>query len=371
MKCRNCLITDNIPGVAINSDRICNYCTGEKCYEILENPQMRRLFYRKEELRNEFENLINSTKGAKDFDCLLALSGGKDSAYLLYYLHKHSNLRILAVTIDTGFESHVALENIKHILTKTPVDHLMIDCYIEPFKKIYRHFLSSAPSATLRYLGIQEGRHYVEVADSSKESSVAKICGTCTLLWQSILLRAAKEREIPLLFIAYSPDQIGHYFYRIPRDQIAERNWYPEYLTKDLLTRAEKKIFWNEDDTRNTKVLPEVIFPFHVFEDYSVELVTETLHKQGMLHKRRSSQFVTNCRINWLMMYRDLNRLGYNPYLESYSYLIRKRKLIKTRRWQLQFAIGNFLIKRALFPRKIMKQTLDELGLTFGDLRKA
>lgn len=54
----------------------------------------------------------------KDFDCILGLSGGVDSSYVALKLHDWG-LRPLAVHVDAGWNSELAVHNIQQILTAT------------------------------------------------------------------------------------------------------------------------------------------------------------------------------------------------------------------------------------------------------------
>jgi len=61
-----------------------------------------------------------------DFDCLLGLSGGVDSSYMLHMAVKEFGLRPLVFHVDGGWNSELAVHNI-HVL----VDKLGLDLYTE------------------------------------------------------------------------------------------------------------------------------------------------------------------------------------------------------------------------------------------------
>lgn len=79
--------------------------------------------------KNELENLISKIKesGKKnDFDCLLGLSGGVDSSYMLHIAVKEFGLRPLVFHVDGGWNSELAVHNI-HVM----IDKLGLDLYTE------------------------------------------------------------------------------------------------------------------------------------------------------------------------------------------------------------------------------------------------
>lgn len=74
----------SVPGVTLDKDGICNFCH-----------EFREITYHgKETLDNIIANIKN--KGAK-YDCIVPMSGGRDSTYALYVARKIYNLRALAV----------------------------------------------------------------------------------------------------------------------------------------------------------------------------------------------------------------------------------------------------------------------------------
>jgi N-acetyl sugar amidotransferase len=78
---------------------------------------------------HELEKLVGSIKKAgsgKDFDCILGMSGGIDSSYLLYLVKEKLGLRPLVFHVDAGWNSQEAVSNIECL-----VDGLSLDLYTE------------------------------------------------------------------------------------------------------------------------------------------------------------------------------------------------------------------------------------------------
>jgi N-acetyl sugar amidotransferase len=57
----------------------------------------------------------------RDYDCIIGLSGGVDSSYLAYLASSYG-LRILAVHVDGGWNSELAVKNIQNIVSKCHID---------------------------------------------------------------------------------------------------------------------------------------------------------------------------------------------------------------------------------------------------------
>jgi N-acetyl sugar amidotransferase len=79
--------------------------------------------------REKLNKVIDSIKrdgAGKDFDCIMGLSGGADSSYMLHVMVKEFGLRPLVFHVDAGWNSEVAVNNINVL-----VDKLGLDLYTE------------------------------------------------------------------------------------------------------------------------------------------------------------------------------------------------------------------------------------------------
>jgi N-acetyl sugar amidotransferase len=71
-------------------------------------------------------NKIKKEGKGKDFDCLMGMSGGIDSSYLLYVMKEKYGLRPLVFHVDAGWNSQIAVNNIERL-----IDGLGLDLYTE------------------------------------------------------------------------------------------------------------------------------------------------------------------------------------------------------------------------------------------------
>lgn len=100
----------------------------------------------KEVAQKQLDIIIGNIKKSgknKPYDCLIGVSGGVDSTYVAY-LVKKLGLRPLAVHLDNGWNSELAVKNIENILNK-----LSIDLYTEvldwnEFKDLQLSFLKAS-----------------------------------------------------------------------------------------------------------------------------------------------------------------------------------------------------------------------------------
>ena len=66
----------------------------------------------------------------KDFDCIMGMSGGIDSSYLLYVMVEKYDLRPLVFHVDAGWNSQIAVNNIERL-----IDGLGLDLYTRSPKR--------------------------------------------------------------------------------------------------------------------------------------------------------------------------------------------------------------------------------------------
>ncbi|MBS1488671.1 MAG: N-acetyl sugar amidotransferase [Bacteroidetes bacterium] len=96
-----------------------------------------------EEKLNELSNKIKADGKGKPYDCLIGLSGGVDSTYVAY-LTKILGLRPLAIHLDNGWNSELAVMNIENIVKKLNIDLFTLVVDWEEFKDIQLSYLKAS-----------------------------------------------------------------------------------------------------------------------------------------------------------------------------------------------------------------------------------
>jgi N-acetyl sugar amidotransferase len=140
---QQCSITvmDNIsdPDITFDEKGISNYY-----YEYREAEKL-EVFVGKsgdDKLTNLVEKIKSEGKG-KPYDCLIGLSGGVDSTYVAL-LVKQLGLRPLAVHLDNGWNSELAVKNVENIITKLGFDLFTLVVNWEEFKDIQLAYLRAS-----------------------------------------------------------------------------------------------------------------------------------------------------------------------------------------------------------------------------------
>lgn len=105
------------PGIIFDENGNCNHCK-----LLVENRD--RYWLPDERGQKKLEQLIDRIKLAgkgRNYDCVMGLSGGVDSSYLVAKASEWG-LRILAIHVDGGWNAELAVKNIERMVTKLGID---------------------------------------------------------------------------------------------------------------------------------------------------------------------------------------------------------------------------------------------------------
>lgn len=138
-RCTKCVM-DNISDETITFDEngVCNYYND--AIQQLNSGSYLPNETGKQKLNELIAKIKEDGKG-KDYDCLMGVSGGLDSSYLLYVGAIKWGLRIMAVHVDDGFDTELAKDNIRKLCESCHVELKTITPDAEQFKDLTRAFI--------------------------------------------------------------------------------------------------------------------------------------------------------------------------------------------------------------------------------------
>lgn len=120
--CSNCVMDTTDLNIVFDDEGVCDHC--DDFYQNVE-PN----WHTNKKGHTELENIFSKVKiegKDKDFDCIMGMSGGADSSYLLHMAVKEYGLRPLVFHVDGGWNSELAVNNINVM-----IDKLSLDLYTE------------------------------------------------------------------------------------------------------------------------------------------------------------------------------------------------------------------------------------------------
>lgn len=162
-RCERCVMPETVPGITFDEAGICSYC----------------LDYQEEEYygQEKLERIIASVKKrGNEYDCIVPLSGGRDSTYVLYLASVIHNLKVLAVNYDNEFRVDQALTNMRNACKRLGVDFVSVRSRWD----IAHKFVRSAIRSPVPF-------------------GEFGLCRACAYGYRSVVYRAAEEHKVPLI----------------------------------------------------------------------------------------------------------------------------------------------------------------------------
>lgn len=135
--CTKCVMDTTDPEIIFDNNGVCNYCN------YLENI-LPLYTFSEEQAEINLKSITDKIKkdSSGTYDCIIGLSGGVDSSYVAYLANK-SGLNPLCVHFDNGWNSEIAVANIKKIVNTCNFD---LETYVinwPEFKDLQRSFFKA------------------------------------------------------------------------------------------------------------------------------------------------------------------------------------------------------------------------------------
>ena len=124
-RCSKCILPETYPFITFDKDGVCNYCNEYKPQKFLGEKKIE-------------EFLLQYRKNNNSNDCLIGLSGGRDSCYGLHLLKKEYKMNPIAYTYDWGLTTDISRLNASKLCGKLGVEHIIRSADIEKKRKYVR-----------------------------------------------------------------------------------------------------------------------------------------------------------------------------------------------------------------------------------------
>lgn len=116
--CTNCVMDTTDSAIQFDEQGVCDHCRGFST-DVAPN------WDTGPEAHTKLEEIVTRVKEAgkgHDFDCILGMSGGLDSSFMLHLLVTEYGLRPLVFHVDGGWNSDIAVNNIQMLVEKLGLD---------------------------------------------------------------------------------------------------------------------------------------------------------------------------------------------------------------------------------------------------------
>lgn len=143
--CTRCIMDTSDPNITFDENGWCNHCRN---YARLAAERQATDALRQKELDRLVTQMKAKGKG-RQYDCILGVSGGSDSTYAAYLVHK-LGLKPLAVHLDNGWNTELSESNVRELVSRLGFDLYAKEVDFDQFKDLQLAFLkASVPDAEI------------------------------------------------------------------------------------------------------------------------------------------------------------------------------------------------------------------------------
>jgi non-ribosomal peptide synthase protein (TIGR01720 family) len=291
--CKKCGLPDNYPGTTLDAEGICNTCRDFDTLKESFRPYFKTI--------TDLQPILNQAKKTKSgkYDCMVLYSGGKDSTYMLYQLVKEMEMTPLVFSLDNGYISEEAKENIRRV-----TDDLGVDLVFGQTSQMNAIFVDS-----LR-------RH-------------SNVCDGCFKVLYTLSINMAREKGIKYIFTGLSRGQL---FETRLSDMFEARIFDVDEIDRTVL--EARKAYHRIDDAVNQlldvenfkddAVFNDVqLVDFYRYKDVPLNEVYSYLDQHAPWVRPSDTGRSTNCLINEVGIYIHKKKRGYHNYALPYSWDVR------------------------------------------------
>ncbi|MFW6116911.1 MAG: hypothetical protein ACOC6F_04210 [bacterium] len=307
-RCTRCVLPASYPGITFDEEGVCTYCRAHVRREYLGESRLREVVDR-----------YRRSDGS--YDCIVGLSGGRDSSYLLHYAVKELDLNVLAYTVDNGFIPDQTKLNIRRMTDLLDVDHITERQNYT--RRCIRPFLRSwirRPSAAM----------------------LSSMCVGCRMAMALGFLRKARDYEIPLLLTGGGEPEMSFATGFLTMNSadgksnsllagyLREMRRNPAYLLSPafvMTALAEYVCYFSNYSTVKRLIYPaqKYVPLFHYVEwdeEEIVSVITNELDWENYSHSQ--STWRSDCKIGLLKNYLYGRTAGFTKHDELLSGMIRE-----------------------------------------------
>jgi amino acid adenylation domain-containing protein len=326
-QCVLCGLPSNYPGADFDHKGVCKLCRDFDTF--------REDVFKYFKTMDDLKAIVEQAKAERtgEYDCMMLYSGGKDSTYVLSRLVE-MGLKVLAFSLDNGYISEEAKENIRQVTS-----HLGVDLVF-----------GTTPHMNAIF------------ADSLKQYS--NVCQGCYKVIYTLSMKLAREKGIKVIFTGLSRGQL----FETRLDELF-RNRIFDVAQMDTVVLEARKLYHRVDDAVHRLLDVSMFHDDRVFEeirfvDYfrytEVELddIYAYLSTRVPWIRPRDTGRSTNCLINEAGIYVHTTERGYHNYALPYSWDVRLGH--KTREEALEELDDDLRLP-------MVRQMLAEVGYTLDD----
>lgn len=345
--CSKCVLTDKTPGIHFDEKGICNYCHSYQPMQVQGEQELIKIF-------NQYKSKN------KKYDCVIGLSGGRDSTYTIWKLVNDYKLNVLVTTYENPFTSEQAKQNIQNAIKILKVDHVPWefpnDIHRKSTKKVLKVW-SHHPSSSM----------------------IPLVCGYCKTWWPGYF-KVVHDHDVNLMVIGSNPLETAsfkkagfggartyHKFSNVPKiimKSMKEIIANPRYLTTNpnmvlrMYLGASHSTPYLKWRYKGIRVLR--LFDYLKWNEAEVEsTITKNLDWKKSPEVASSWRF--DCRLDYIRRVMYASTTGVTELRDLFGKMIREGMITRDEALKR-------LEKEDVVPKKVAEDVLNSLDMSLSDL---
>jgi glucosamine--fructose-6-phosphate aminotransferase (isomerizing) len=343
-RCTHCLLPETYPRLLYDAEGKCSICRNppKTGYVVLGLPRL--------------DAFLERYRKPEGYECIVALSGGRDSSFTLNYVVKELKLKTLAVTFDNGYMPEQTRINIQNCVKLLNVDHVMYhyDYTIKSVKSFVKAWTRKPDPALIAFAcngcmtGLMKGLY--RTAEKHNVKLIINGGGEPETSFAEPMLR---ERED--LF-----GSRGALIYGTAKHLIRNPYYFFNILTLISFAREAYYRFYNK---RQKEIKYVSLFNYLAWDEKMIEsVITQKLNWKRAEHF--TSDWRSDCDIHLLKQYFYRELLGFTKNDEMLSNLIRMGKMSREEA-AARLAVDNDL------PENFIEEFLARHGVDVAKMKDA
>lgn len=145
--CKRCLYPANArPTIILDDEGVCSGCRYHETRQKIDWSERRRYL---DDLLGEYR--AKQREKGNPFDCIIPVSGGKDSHFQAHVIKQEYGLNPLLVTYNHAFNTRLGIRNLSNIVEKLGIDLVRYTTNPHTVKKISRYMIERVGDLTWHY----------------------------------------------------------------------------------------------------------------------------------------------------------------------------------------------------------------------------
>ena len=313
--CTKCILPDTTPGISFNENGVCNYCMIHEPMKVQGEEKLLKI-------------LSSFRTKDKKYDCMLGISGGRDSTYTLWKLVNDYKMKVLAVHYNNPFTSEQARINMQKALKILNVDFISFefpnDRHRKATKKNIRIWSHNPSSIMIPIICTHCKAGYYEFFQNARKNDISLV-----VLGSNPLETASFKKA------GFGGARTYHKISNIPKiaaKSIKEVFANPRYLTSNWImilkmyleaSHSTPYIKWRHKDIKVIR-----LFDYIKWNEKEVEsTITKNLGWQKSHEVASSWRF--DCRLDYVRRLMYASTVGVTELRDLFSKMIRENILTR------------------------------------------